>query len=152
MKSAFIKLFSRALFHRVFTVLFIFFFLFSQAVGVYAEQSMNPAQKNVGVIELLRLSVPKESRVAWLEAERRSWGPWLSKQKGFIERQLFWDEKREEAMILISWASKTDWKSIPQTELQVVQCQFEEFARTETGKKIGNPFPLNFEGELLPQL
>ena len=73
------------------------------------------------------------------------------KQDGFLGRQLFWDPEVEEATLLIGWKSKAVWKNIPQTEINLVQQNFEMIARKETGETIGNPFPLIFEGELIPE-
>tara|TARA_Y100001970_G_C14129689_1_gene800975 strand:- start:826 stop:1284 length:459 start_codon:yes stop_codon:yes gene_type:complete len=102
------------------------------------------------VIEHLRLRVPAKYKDAWLQAEKKSWQPWLEQKDGFIERRLFWDEKYEEAIILISWSDREKWKSIPQENIQEAQEIFEEYARNETGNSEGNPFPLTFEGELKP--
>ena len=55
------------------------------------------------VIEELRLKVPADIKAAWLDAEKEIWEPWLSSQDGFLGRQLFWDKKKEEALILVNW-------------------------------------------------
>lgn len=103
------------------------------------------------VVEELRLRVPAEQRQAWLEAERGSWEPFLARQDGFLGRELFWDPTRQEAVLLIRWASRDQWQAIPGAELQQVQERFERIARQGTGLAAGNPFPLVFEGELEPQ-
>ena len=103
------------------------------------------------VIEYLRLAVPKNEKDAWLAAEKGSWEPWLKKQKGFVKRELFWDPNNEEALLLISWASRSDWKTIPQSEIDNVQIGFEELAMKLTHKEFVNPFPIKFQGEFLPQ-
>ncbi|MFO8239103.1 MAG: TIGR03792 family protein [Prochlorococcaceae cyanobacterium] len=103
------------------------------------------------VVEQLRLRVPTEQRQAWLEAERGSWEPFLARQDGFLGRELFWDPARQEALLLIRWASRAQWQAIPAAELQQVQERFERIARQGTGLAAGNPFPLVFEGELEPQ-
>ena len=127
----------------------IMFFSFGQEV--LPASQIGQGESDERVIEHLRLQVPKEFREAWLKAEKSSWEPWLIKQTGFLGRQLFWDQERVGATLLITWASKNNWKSIPQSELEVMQDLFEQFARDGTGQKIGNPFPLQYEGELLPQ-
>ena len=73
------------------------------------------------------------------------------KKNGFLGRQLFWDPKVEEATLLIGWKSRDLWKSIPQSEINFVQQEFENIARKETGEISGNPFPLIYEGELIPE-
>jgi uncharacterized protein (TIGR03792 family) len=63
---------------------------------------------------------------------------------------LLWDPATEEGTLLIRWASREQWKAIPAAELDAVQERFEQAARQATGRRQGNPFPLVFEGELLP--
>ena len=99
------------------------------------------------VIEELRLKVPAASKAAWLNAEKEIWDPWLSSQEGFLGRQLFWDKEKEEALILVSWESKKLWKSIPLSEVNVIQEQFEDNVKTSL-KVEENPFELIYEGEL----
>jgi uncharacterized protein (TIGR03792 family) len=106
------------------------------------------------VVEQLRLRVPAGLRQAWLAAERDSWEPWLARQEGFLGRELFWDPAREEATLLIRWASRGQWKAIPAREVEAVQERFERIARQLSGTSgtgQGNPFPLVFQGELEPQ-
>lgn len=105
---------------------------------------------DVAVIEHLRIQVPSEGRQAWLDAERGSWEPWLAQQQGFLGRDLLWDPNSEEGTLLIRWSSRDAWKAIPGEEVEAVQQRFERLAREGTGQAEGNPFPLVFEGELLP--
>lgn len=104
---------------------------------------------DVAVVEHIKLKVPEEARQAWLEAERQSWEPWLQQQEGFLGRELLWDSSSEEGTLLIRWASREQWKAIPQAEIEAVQERFEHLARRATGSA-DNPFPVVFEGELLP--
>ena len=108
-------------------------------------------QSPTNIVEHIRLSVPSKDRRSWLIAEEKSWEPWLEKKEGFLRRELLWDQKEEEAILLIRWASREHWKSIPQEEINQVQELFEQISRDLTHKDIGNPFPIKFEGELLPQ-
>ena len=99
------------------------------------------------VIEELRLKVPANGKAAWLIAEKEIWDPWLSSQDGFLGRQLFWNKEKEEALILVNWESKELWKSIPISEVNVVQQKFED--NVKAALNIGkNPFELIYEGEL----
>jgi uncharacterized protein (TIGR03792 family) len=106
---------------------------------------------DVAVIEHLKLKVPEAARQAWLEAERGSWEPWLARQQGFLGRDLLWNPETEEGTLLIRWRSREAWKAIPEQEVDAVQQRFEQLARKATGEPLGNPFPLLYEGELLPQ-
>ncbi len=99
------------------------------------------------VIEELRIQVPADAKVAWLNAEKEIWEPWLSSQEGFLGRQIFWNKEKEEALILVNWKSKELWKSIPMSEVNLVQQKFED--NVKTALNLGeNPFVLIYEGEL----
>ena len=99
------------------------------------------------VTEELRLRVPANAKAEWLNAEKEIWEPWLSRQDGFLGRQLFWDKEKEEALILVNWKSKKLWKSIPMSEVNIVQGKFED--NVKTALNVGeNPFELIYEGEL----
>ena len=102
------------------------------------------------VVEELRIKVPANLKATWLNAEKEIWDPWLSNQEGFLGRQLLWNKEKEEALILVNWESKKLWKSIPMSEVNVVQEKFED--NVKTALKVGeNPFKLIFEGELNKQ-
>ena len=103
------------------------------------------------VVEELRLKVPADAKVAWLDAEKEIWEPWLSSQDGFLGRQLFWDKEKEEALILVNWESKKLWKRIPMSEVNMVQEKFENDVKTALNVS-ENPFKLIYEGELDKQV
>ena len=119
--------------------------------NIQAESLLKVNFPKESIVEHLKLEVPRELKNAWLKAEERSWEPWLLKQDGFLGRQLFWDPKLEEATLLIGWESRALWKKISQSEINLVQQDFEKIARKETGQSSGNPFPLIYEGELNPE-
>ena len=99
------------------------------------------------VIEELILKVPADVKTVWLNAEKEIWEPWLSSQDGFLGRQLFWDKEKEEALILVNWKSKKLWKSIPMSEVNVIQQKFEDKVKAALNV-VENPFELIYEGEL----
>ena len=103
------------------------------------------------VIEELRLKVPANAKSAWLNAEKKIWEPWLSSQDGFLGRQLFWDKEKEEALILVNWKSKKLWKSIPMSEVNIVQGKFGDNVKNALNVS-KNPFELIYEGELEKQI
>ena len=129
----------------------ILIFLFSNTQPAFPSFSIDLNKTDSTVIEYLRLSVAKNDIEAWLAAEKASWEPWLNKQKGFIKRDLFWDPDNEEALLLISWSNRSDWKTIPQAEIDKVQNDFEDLAMDLTHKYSLNPFPIKSQGEFLPQ-
>ncbi|QEY33412.1 TIGR03792 family protein [Synechococcus sp. RSCCF101] len=121
----------------------------------------------VQVVEQLNLRVPARFRAVWLEAEAATWEPWLADQEGFLGRDLLWDPEREEGVLLIRWASRSQWKAIPAEEVEQVQQEFERTVRAilardpepgpaaaGTGDQavldLDQPFPLIREGELQP--
>jgi len=109
--------------------------------------TMDNSNQGEMVIEELRLKVPTDVKAAWLNAEKEVWEPWLSSQDGFLGRQLYWDKEKQEALILVNWKSKELWKSIPMSEVNIVQQKFED--KVKAALNVGkNPFELIYEGEL----
>lgn len=112
----------------------------------------------VAVVEHLRVQVRADARAAWLHAEALTWEPWLRQQPGYLGRELRWDAEREEGVLLIRWASREQWKAIPEEEVERVQVRFEALARRALGNPSttnesprANPFPLVHASELEPR-
>ena len=102
------------------------------------------------VTEELRLEIPSKFKEVWLKAEKEVWEPWLSIQNGYLGRQIFWNEEKGEALILVNWESKRLWKNIPMKEVSEIQEEFEENVKTSLNVNV-NPFKLIHEGELVEQ-
>ena len=151
MKSSLISTFLTRVKQSLILVVGVMTLVFCSMNEAFSAELSNMSAEPSTVVEVIHLHVPQELRTAWLKAERESWEPWLASKKGFEGRQLFWDKERENAILLITWASYSQWKAIPQEEIESVQELFEQIARDYTGRKFGNPFPVRFEGELLPQ-
>ena len=126
-------------------VLFIVFtFQFnSQIVNAIAMDNY----QNEFIVEELRLKIPSDYKDVWLEAEKNVWEEWLSKQDGFLGRQIFWNKEKEEALILVNWKNKQLWKNISMTEVNNIQKKFEDNVKKTLNTNI-NPFVLIYEGEL----
>ena len=133
-----------------FLLICLFVFLFQINSQILNALPMEKYQDEI-VIEELRLKVPADVKTAWLNAEKEIWDPWLSSQDGFLGRQLFWDKEKEEALILVNWESKKLWKSIPMSEVNIVQEKFEDNVKTALNV-LENPFELIYEGELDKQI
>ena len=128
-------------------LLICLFILFFQSNSEILNALQMENYQNGFIIEELRLKVPSKFKEVWLEAENKVWEPWLSIQEGFLGRQLFWDKEKEEALILVNWKSKKLWKSIPMSEVNLVQQKFED--NVKAALNVGeNPFELIYEGEL----
>ena len=137
-------------FRRICFIFISLVFLFFQSdIPKLKALTMNNYRDEM-VIEELRLKVPAELKAEWLSAEKEIWDPWLSSQDGFLGRQLFWNKEKEEALILVKWKSKKLWKSIPMSEVNIVQGKFEDNVKSALNIN-KNPFELIHEGELEKQ-
>ena len=124
----------------------LLFFLYQINTHITKAIAMDQNKKEF-VTEELRLKVPAQYKEVWLKTEKQIWEPWLSSQVGFLGRQLFWDKEKEEALILVNWKSRKLWKSIPISEVNVVQQKFEDNVKAALNLA-ENPFELIYEGEL----
>ena len=125
---------------------FLTLLLFQSNDQIAKSLSMDNLNEEI-VYEQLRLKIPSNYKSVWLDAEKEIWEPWLSKQDGFLGRQIFWDKEHEEALILVKWKNKKLWKNIPMDEVNQVQKKFEENVVSSLNID-ENPFLLIFEGEL----
>ena len=132
-----------------FLLICLFVFLFQINAQILNALPMENYQDEI-VIEELRLKVPAQFKEVWLKTEKKIWEPWLFSQDGFLGRQLFWDKEKEEVLILVNWKSKKLWKSIPISEVNVLQEKFEDNVKTALNVN-KNPFELIYEGELVKQ-
>ena len=123
-------------------LLWLTFFLNFQTLNALSVETMPGI-----IIEELRLSVPSMYKKTWIDAEREIWEPWLSKQEGFLGRNIFYNEEKGEALILVNWKTKKLWKNISSKEVAKIQSLFEENIKKSL-KIDSNPFKLIYEGEL----
>ena len=138
-------------FRKIIKTFFLFFFsllFFLYQINTQMDQAIAMDQYNKELVtEELRLKVPSQYKEVWLKTEKQIWDPWLSSQVGFLGRQLFWNKEKEEALILVNWKSKKLWKSIPMSEVNMVQEKFENDVKIALNVN-ENPFELIYEGEL----
>ena len=124
-------------------------FIVSQSNSINAlNLSMNKLDENI--VEELRLKVPLKYKETWLKAEEEVWEPWLSKKDGFLERKIFYNQKAEEALVLVKWKNRNLWKNIAAEEVNKIQEIYEEIVTTTLGIET-NPFQFIYEGELFEQ-
>ena len=128
-------------------IVFVASFLYNSA-SVNAVTMIN--MQEGPVTEELRLRVPSEYKDNWIKAEKEVWEPWLINKKGFLGRDIFYNKDKEEALVLVRWASKKLWKSISVKEVSQIQSIFEENVKNDL-KLDRNPFELIDEGELYIQ-
>ena len=129
-------------------VLLLVFIIFQLNVSNVFALQMN--KLNESIVEELRLSVPLKYKETWLKAEEEVWEPWLSKQDGFLGRQIFYNQKTGEALLLVKWKNRNLWKNISEEEVNKMQKIYEETVTSSLGVET-NPFKFIYEGELFEQ-
>ena len=130
-----------------FALLFIFIISHSKTTNAIDLQ-MNKIDENI--VEELRIKVPLEYKETWFRAEQEVWEPWLYKQDGFLGRKIFYNQKKEEALLLVKWKNRNLWKNIPDDEVNKMQKIYEETIIRSLGVET-NPFKFIYEGELFEQ-
>ena len=139
--------FLKNLIKKVFVLLLVFIISQLNVSNAFALQ-MNKLNENI--VEELRLSVPLKYKETWLKAEEEVWEPWLSKQDGFLGRQIFYNQKTGEALLLVKWKNRNLWKNISEEEVNKMQKIYEETVTSSLGVET-NPFKFIYEGELFEQ-
>ena len=139
--------FLKNLIKKVFVLLFVFI-IFQLNVSNSLALQMNKLNENI--VEELRLSVPLKYKETWLKAEEEVWEPWLSKQDGFLGRQIFYNQKTGEALLLVKWKNRNLWKNISDEEVNKMQKIYEGTVTSSLGVET-NPFQFIYEGELFEQ-
>ena len=133
---------------RKFLVLLLVLIIFqSNSINAF-DMPINKINENI--VEELRLNVPLKYKETWLKAEEEIWEPWLSKQDGFLGRQIFYNQKTGEALLLVKWRNRKLWKNISDEEVNEMQKIYEETVTSSLGVET-NPFKFIYEGELLEQ-
>ena len=130
-----------------FALLLIIIVFYSNSSNAF-DFSMNMIDENI--IEELRLNVPNKYKETWIKAEEEIWEPWLSKQDGFLGRQIFYNQKKGEALLLVKWKNRNLWKNISDEEVNNIQKIYEEKVISSLGVET-NPFEFIYEGELFEQ-
>jgi uncharacterized protein (TIGR03792 family) len=91
-------------------------------------------------VEYLRINVKPEEVEKFVQADRDIWTTFLSKQSGFLNKQILCSTKTPgEIVILTQWRSREEWKSIPQPLLDEVAKEFD--------RVIGRSIPFTETGE-----
>ena len=130
-----------------FALLLIIIVFYSNSSNAF-DFPMNKIDENI--IEELRLNVPNKYKETWIKAEEEIWEPWLSKQDGFLGRQIFYNQKKGEALLLVKWKNRNLWKNISDEEVNNIQKIYEEKVISSLGVET-NPFEFIYEGELFQQ-
>ena len=139
--------FSKFLVKKFFVLLLVAIIFQSNCSNTFALP-MNKLSDQI--VEELRLSVPLKYKETWLKVEKEVWEKWLSKQNGFLGRQIFYNQKKGEALLLVKWKNRNLWKNISDEEVNKMQKIYEETVTRSLGVDT-NPFQFIYEGELFEQ-
>ncbi len=78
-------------------------------------------------IEWLRIQVNPLQREQYLQIDAEIWTSALTKYPGFIDKTVWLNPNNEaEVIIIIRWASREQWFSIPRAELETIQQRFDQ--------------------------
>ena len=139
--------FSKFLVKNFFVLVLVAIIFQSNCINAFAL----PMNKlSATIVEELRLSVPFKFKETWLKVEKEVWDQWLSKQDGFLGRQIFYNKKKGEALLLVKWKNRELWKNISDEEVNKIQKIYEETVTSYLGVET-NPFKFIYEGELFEQ-
>jgi uncharacterized protein (TIGR03792 family) len=79
------------------------------------------------VIELLRFQVPSEQREIFIQKDDEIWTVSLAKYPGFLGKEVWINPNvPEEITLVIRWATREQWKAIPEKDLQPIYKKFDE--------------------------
>ena len=85
------------------------------------------------VVEFLTFRVEPDELDEWLEIEAAHWTAFLSRQRGFVRKEMWRSHDDPTAVhAVIWWESMAAWKSIPQRELDAVADAMGAHERTAT--------------------
>jgi uncharacterized protein (TIGR03792 family) len=121
-------------------------------VPVPMALAMRPLDPAAGVVEVLQLPVSVAQHDCWRQAEALVWEPWLERQQGYRGRDLLWDPRREQAVVLVGWDSQAAWDAIPAAAIEQTQSAFEGSLQRCLGTTSPSPLPLERSGVVRPVL
>lgn len=77
------------------------------------------------VIEFLKIEVTPEHRQKYLQLDKEIWTKALAKCPGFLGKEVWLNpDKPTEAILIVRWASREEWKSISAELLNEIERQF----------------------------
>lgn len=112
--------------------------------------ALRPLDPAAAVVEVLQLSVAEAQWACWQRAEQAVWEPWLERQAGYRGRELLWDSRREQAVVLVGWESQAAWDAIPAASIDATQVAFDGALQRCLATGAPQPLPLLRSGALRP--
>jgi uncharacterized protein (TIGR03792 family) len=94
------------------------------------------------VIEWLKFRVPRTDQQRFLETDAAVWTTALGRCPGFLSKEVWLHPSEDEVLFIIRWATRSDWKAIPQESLAVLEAEFLQ--------RMGQAYPLIEAEEYIP--
>lgn len=84
------------------------------------------------IIEWLKVSVSPALRERYIQKDEEIWTAFLSTCPGFLGKEVWINpDKPDELILIVRWATREQWKSIPQERLELIE---QEFVREMGGR------------------
>ncbi|HMK12315.1 MAG TPA: TIGR03792 family protein [Acidimicrobiales bacterium] len=85
------------------------------------------------IVEELTLEVHHDDVEAFLDADARVWTAFLSRQPGFVRKEVWLpDDRPGVILIMVWWQSRQLWKAITDAQVAAVDAQMGEWFREPT--------------------
>lgn len=77
------------------------------------------------VIEFLKFKVTPELREKFIQKDAEIWTAALARYPGFLSKEVWIDPNTPaEVVVVIRWATREQWKSIPSEQLEKIDAKF----------------------------
>lgn len=97
--------------------------IISASTPVHATPTPTPSM----VIEWLKFKVPPAQRERYLVIDDEIWTPALANYPGFLGKTTWLDPAHDDEVIfVISWATREQWKAIPEVDLEHINQRFDQ--------------------------
>ena len=89
------------------------------------------------VIEWLKVRVDEKMRERYIQIDEEIWTTALAQYPGFLGKEIWLSPSHSDELIMvIQWATREQWKAIPEAELKVIEEQFDTALGTRDYKII----------------
>ena len=86
----------------------------------------NTDPSNQVAVEWLEFQVPRDRQAFFVEKDTEIWTPFLAQYPGFLNKEiLVRDDRPNTLVIIIRWASREQWKAIPEKLLAETAKRFD---------------------------
>lgn len=78
------------------------------------------------VVEWIRVRVAPGARDDFVKVDREVWTPGLSREAGFLGKEVWLGEDDTDLVLVLRWRSAEEWKGIPRARLEELERRFGE--------------------------